>query len=62
MWKHFIHSKVTLASSCIAVRNYFKPGRTMSLIQGNMVGHVIESGSNEYDRWVYSKQLPRTRE
>eukprot|EP00957_Ditylum_brightwellii_P041724 3159947-Ditylum_brightwellii.AAC.1 len=55
MRKHFTHSKVTLASSCAPVRNYFKPGGTMSLIQGNMVGHVIESGSNECGRWVYSK-------
>eukprot|EP00957_Ditylum_brightwellii_P145102 11051705-Ditylum_brightwellii.AAC.1 len=55
MQKYFTHSKVTLVSSCIPVRNYFKPGGMMSLIQGKMVGHVIKSGSNEYCRWVYSK-------
>eukprot|EP00957_Ditylum_brightwellii_P066917 5078772-Ditylum_brightwellii.AAC.1 len=55
MQKHFTHRKVTLASSCILVRNYFKPGGTMILIQVDIVGHVIESGSNEYGRWVYSK-------
>eukprot|EP00957_Ditylum_brightwellii_P126416 9636703-Ditylum_brightwellii.AAC.1 len=55
MRKHFTHSKVTLASSCISVKNYFKPGGTMSLIQGNMVGCIIESSSDEYGQWVYSK-------
>eukprot|EP00957_Ditylum_brightwellii_P026262 1986676-Ditylum_brightwellii.AAC.1 len=55
MQKHFARSKVTLASSCVPVRNYLKPGGMMSLIQGNLVGCVIESGSNEYVRWVYSK-------
>eukprot|EP00957_Ditylum_brightwellii_P042816 3241438-Ditylum_brightwellii.AAC.1 len=55
MQKHFTHSKVTLASPYVPVRNYFKPGGTMSLIQDNMVGHVIKSGSNEYGRWVYIK-------
>eukprot|EP00957_Ditylum_brightwellii_P094774 7217274-Ditylum_brightwellii.AAC.1 len=48
MRKHFTHSKVTLTSSCVLVKNYFKPGGMMSLIQGNMVGHVIKSGSDEY--------------
>eukprot|EP00957_Ditylum_brightwellii_P190511 14501359-Ditylum_brightwellii.AAC.1 len=55
MRKHFIHTKVTLVSSCVPARNYFKPGVMMSLIQGDMVGRVIKSGSDEYGRWVYSK-------
>eukprot|EP00957_Ditylum_brightwellii_P104639 7973971-Ditylum_brightwellii.AAC.1 len=55
MSKHFTHSKVTLASSCILVRNYFKPGGMMSVIQSDMVGRVIKSGSNEYGQWIYSK-------
>eukprot|EP00957_Ditylum_brightwellii_P132466 10101794-Ditylum_brightwellii.AAC.1 len=55
MQKHFTYSKVTLASSCVPVRNYFKPGGMMSLIQSDMVGSVIKSGSNEHGRWVYSK-------
>eukprot|EP00957_Ditylum_brightwellii_P083730 6363987-Ditylum_brightwellii.AAC.1 len=55
MQKHLTCNKVTLASSCIPVRNYFKPGGMMSSIQGDMVGGVIKSGSDEYGRWVYSK-------
>eukprot|EP00957_Ditylum_brightwellii_P042817 3241439-Ditylum_brightwellii.AAC.1 len=55
MQKHFTHSKVTLASSFVPLSNYFKPGGMMSLIQGGIVGCVVKSGSNEYDRWVYSK-------
>eukprot|EP00957_Ditylum_brightwellii_P174020 13249301-Ditylum_brightwellii.AAC.1 len=46
--KHFTHSKVTLASSYTPAKNYFKPGGTISLIQGIMVDCIIESGSNEY--------------
>eukprot|EP00957_Ditylum_brightwellii_P178585 13603550-Ditylum_brightwellii.AAC.1 len=37
------------------MKNCFKPGGTVSLMQGDMVGCTIECGSNEYGRWVYSK-------
>eukprot|EP00957_Ditylum_brightwellii_P165445 12595936-Ditylum_brightwellii.AAC.1 len=52
---HFEHSKVIMASLCIPVQNYFKPGGTMSLIQGDMVGHIIGTSGNDYGQWVYSK-------
>eukprot|EP00957_Ditylum_brightwellii_P185360 14114199-Ditylum_brightwellii.AAC.1 len=52
---HFEHSKVTMASSCIHVQNHFKPGGTMSMIQGDMVGCIIDTGGDEYGQWVYSK-------
>eukprot|EP00957_Ditylum_brightwellii_P051811 3929078-Ditylum_brightwellii.AAC.1 len=32
--KYFSHSKITTASSCIPVNHFFKPGGTMSIIQG----------------------------
>eukprot|EP00957_Ditylum_brightwellii_P072299 5495718-Ditylum_brightwellii.AAC.1 len=27
----------------------------MSITQGNIMGRIIESGLDEYDRWVYTK-------
>eukprot|EP00957_Ditylum_brightwellii_P066158 5020378-Ditylum_brightwellii.AAC.1 len=45
---HFEHSKVTMASLCIPVQNYSKLGGMMSLIQGDMVGLIIDTSSDDY--------------
>eukprot|EP00957_Ditylum_brightwellii_P022838 1723025-Ditylum_brightwellii.AAC.1 len=47
----FHHSKVIMASLCILVKNYYKLGGTLSVIQVDMVGRIIESGNDEYGRW-----------
>eukprot|EP00957_Ditylum_brightwellii_P181654 13837601-Ditylum_brightwellii.AAC.1 len=53
--KHFSHSKITTASLCIPVKHFFDLGGTLSIIQGDVVGRIIDSGSDEYGQWVYTK-------
>eukprot|EP00957_Ditylum_brightwellii_P165517 12601102-Ditylum_brightwellii.AAC.1 len=44
-----------MASSYIPVQNYFKQGGMISLIQGDMVGRIIYTSSDDYGQWVYNK-------
>eukprot|EP00957_Ditylum_brightwellii_P195518 14897597-Ditylum_brightwellii.AAC.1 len=52
---HLSHCKFNTASSYTLVKHFFKPGGTMSITQGDIVGRIFESGSDEYGRWVYTK-------
>eukprot|EP00957_Ditylum_brightwellii_P128852 9829427-Ditylum_brightwellii.AAC.1 len=49
------HCKVNTASSCTPVKHFFKSGGTMSITQGDIVSMIIESGSDEHGRLVYTK-------
>eukprot|EP00957_Ditylum_brightwellii_P155932 11869613-Ditylum_brightwellii.AAC.1 len=49
------HSRVTMASSIIPTTNDYKPDGTMNIVQGDIVGQIIESGQDEMGQWVYAK-------
>eukprot|EP00957_Ditylum_brightwellii_P185241 14105823-Ditylum_brightwellii.AAC.1 len=44
-----------MASSTIPTTNDYKPGSTMNIVQGDLVGQIIESGQDEMGQWVYTK-------
>ena len=46
--KIFNHSELNSASSCIPVKEYYKPGGTISMTQGDLTGHIIEKGADKY--------------
>eukprot|EP00957_Ditylum_brightwellii_P074506 5661077-Ditylum_brightwellii.AAC.1 len=49
--KIFTHCQLNSASSCIPVKEYYKSGDTISMIQGNLTGRIIEKGADKYGRW-----------
>eukprot|EP00957_Ditylum_brightwellii_P141723 10797860-Ditylum_brightwellii.AAC.1 len=53
--KVFNQCKIVSANLSIPVENYYKPGGTMSIIQGNLTARVVEQESDQYDRWVLAK-------
>eukprot|EP00957_Ditylum_brightwellii_P132058 10068685-Ditylum_brightwellii.AAC.1 len=53
--KIFTHSQINCASSSIPVKEYYKPGGTLSMTQGNLTGQIIEKGADKYGHWVYTK-------
>eukprot|EP00957_Ditylum_brightwellii_P184195 14029905-Ditylum_brightwellii.AAC.1 len=59
---HFEHNKVTMASLCTPVQNYFELEGTMSLIQRDMVGCIIDTGDDDYGQWVYSKLAAKNKQ
>eukprot|EP00957_Ditylum_brightwellii_P111166 8476402-Ditylum_brightwellii.AAC.1 len=44
--KVFNQCKIVLAHSSIPVKSYYKPGGTMSIIQGNLIARVVEQESD----------------
>eukprot|EP00957_Ditylum_brightwellii_P127922 9755447-Ditylum_brightwellii.AAC.1 len=46
--KVFNQCKIVSASLSIPVKNYYKPGGTMSIIQGNLTAWVVEQESDQY--------------
>eukprot|EP00957_Ditylum_brightwellii_P176324 13426434-Ditylum_brightwellii.AAC.1 len=48
--KVFNECKIVSVSLSIPVENYYKPGRTMSIIQGNLTARVVEQESDQYGR------------
>eukprot|EP00957_Ditylum_brightwellii_P112684 8589652-Ditylum_brightwellii.AAC.1 len=44
--KVFNQCKIVSASSIIPVENYYKPGGTMSIVQGNLTAQVVEQESD----------------
>eukprot|EP00957_Ditylum_brightwellii_P026793 2026528-Ditylum_brightwellii.AAC.2 len=44
-----------MASSTIPTTNDYKPGGTMNILQGDVVGWIVESGQDEMGQWVYIK-------
>eukprot|EP00957_Ditylum_brightwellii_P061353 4656694-Ditylum_brightwellii.AAC.2 len=44
-----------LANSTIPTTNDYKPGGTMNIVQGDIVGQMIESGQDKIGWWVYTK-------
>eukprot|EP00957_Ditylum_brightwellii_P181641 13836686-Ditylum_brightwellii.AAC.1 len=53
--KQSIHSQINCASFSIPVKEYYMPGGTLSMTQGNLVGQIIEKGVDKYGHWVYTK-------
>lgn len=52
--KHvFDHSWLTYSSTTIPSVNTYKPGGTLSLIQGSSTGRVISAGSDVMGQWSY---------
>ena len=46
--KKFTHSQLNSASSCIPVKEYYKPGGTISMTQGDLTGCIIGKGADKY--------------
>ena len=53
--KKITHSQLNSASSCIPVKEFYKPGGTISMTQGNLTGQIIAKGADKYRCWVYTK-------
>ena len=47
--KIFTHSQLNSASSYLPVKEYYKPGGTTSMTQGNLTGCIIEKGADKMD-------------
>eukprot|EP00957_Ditylum_brightwellii_P064544 4897895-Ditylum_brightwellii.AAC.1 len=46
-----------MASSTIPTTNDYKPGGTMNIIQGDVVGQIIERGQDEMGLCVYTNKF-----
>eukprot|EP00957_Ditylum_brightwellii_P193842 14760753-Ditylum_brightwellii.AAC.1 len=57
--KVFNQCKIVSASSSIPIENYYKPGGTTSIIQGNLTARVVEQDSDPYGQWVLTKFAAR---
>eukprot|EP00957_Ditylum_brightwellii_P145540 11081901-Ditylum_brightwellii.AAC.1 len=44
-----------MVSSTIPTANEYKLGDTMNIVQGDVVGQIIESGQDEMSWWDYTK-------
>ena len=55
--KQFTHSQINSASSSIPVKDFYKPGGTMNVTQGNLVERIMDRGTDKYGRWVYTKLM-----
>eukprot|EP00957_Ditylum_brightwellii_P025004 1891824-Ditylum_brightwellii.AAC.1 len=44
-----------MPSFTIPTTNNYKPGSTMNIVQGEIVGQIIESGQDKMGQWVYTK-------
>eukprot|EP00957_Ditylum_brightwellii_P064883 4922326-Ditylum_brightwellii.AAC.1 len=45
----------TVNSSFNHSRNDYKPGGTINIVQGDVVGRIIKSGQDEMGQWIYAK-------
>eukprot|EP00957_Ditylum_brightwellii_P170366 12967470-Ditylum_brightwellii.AAC.1 len=57
--KVFNQCKIVSASLSTPVENYYKPGGTVSIIQGNLTARVAKQESDWYGRWVLTKFAAR---
>jgi hypothetical protein len=55
----FEHHTLQTATSLIPADKFYKPGGTMLLAQGNVVGRIKERGSDPLGRWSWIKLIGR---
>jgi len=48
-------SKLTVSDTPIQTKGTYKPGGTMLLSQGSILGRLVDSGKDEMGRWSYQK-------
>jgi hypothetical protein len=57
----FDHHTIQTATSSIPADKFYKPGGTMLLAQGNVVGRIKERGSDPLGRWSWIKLIGRNK-
>eukprot|EP00957_Ditylum_brightwellii_P193549 14738877-Ditylum_brightwellii.AAC.1 len=55
----FNQCKIVSSSSNIPVKNSYKPGGIMSIIQGSLTVRVVKQETDQYSRWVLTKFAAR---
>jgi hypothetical protein len=58
----FTHCLLQTATSSIPAEKFYKPGGTMLLAQGNVVGRIKERGSDPLGRWSWIKLIGRNKQ
>jgi hypothetical protein len=59
--KTFKHHSIQTATSSILSDKFYKPGGTMIMVQGNLVGRIKEQGSDSLGRWTWIKLIGKNK-
>lgn len=59
--KTFQHHAIQTATSSTLADKFYKPGGTMLMAQGNLVGRIKERGSDSLGRWTWMKLIGKNK-